>query len=309
MRAAWPRRSCSGSPRPRTATPARVDAAAAVARQRRRADLADEPRAVLLDRLADGRRSPSRSRAPSPVASRRRGGSRARCRLHRRCILLAARCTPAARRGSPCRRRRPARPRAPVQRARALLDRLERRAVRRSPGRRRRSSVSIAPVVALRDRDRDRRRRPAPDRLVERLADDRVERDLRLLAERSAASTSSSICDPVRDAELLGERLRPPARSPGRAARPARGRTRGRAARGSSRAAASSARSRISRASSGRPSSIACSAASSISAIPASVCTGPSWRKSASRRRSSCSAVISRSASRALVVGLVGHAR
>src|SRR6266404_9333053 len=36
-----------------------------------------------------------------------------------------------------------------------------------------------------------------------------------------------------------------------------------------------------------------------MSAIPARDWTGPSWRKSASRRRSSCSAVIKRSASRA----------
>src|SRR4051794_2521238 len=49
------------------------------------------------------------------------------------------------------------------------------------------------------------------------------------------------------------------------------------------------------RASSSLPTSIECSAASSISAIPARFCTGPSWRKSAIRRRSSCSAAIRRS--------------
>ena len=44
-------------------------------------------------------------------------------------------------------------------------------------------------------------------------------------------------------------------------------------------------------ASSRRSRSIESSAASSIRLIPESDCTGPSWRKSASRRRSSCSAV------------------
>ena len=65
----------------------------------------------------------------------------------------------------------------------------------------------------------------------------------------------------------------------------------------------------IPRAASGRPASIACTAASSISAMPASYCTGPSWRKSASRRRSSCSAaMICSTRPLALVVGdLVGH--
>src|SRR5438093_2789125 len=51
----------------------------------------------------------------------------------------------------------------------------------------------------------------------------------------------------------------------------------------------------IARAASAWPSAIECCAASSISAIPESCCTGPSWRKSAMRRRSSCSAAINRS--------------
>ena len=45
-----------------------------------------------------------------------------------------------------------------------------------------------------------------------------------------------------------------------------------------------------------------CDTASSISAIPDIDCTGPSWKKSAMRRRSSCSAVISWSDSRACSV-------
>ena len=57
----------------------------------------------------------------------------------------------------------------------------------------------------------------------------------------------------------------------------------------------SSAIAMIARASSVLPSAIECCAASSIRAIPASCCTGPSWRNSAMRRRSSCSAAISRS--------------
>ena len=52
-------------------------------------------------------------------------------------------------------------------------------------------------------------------------------------------------------------------------------------------------------ASSSRPPSIESITASSIRLIPESDCTGPSWRKSASRRRSSCSAMISWSVSRA----------
>ena len=52
-------------------------------------------------------------------------------------------------------------------------------------------------------------------------------------------------------------------------------------------------------ASSSRPPSSESIAASSIRLIPESDCTGPSWRKSASRRRSSCSAMISWSVSRA----------
>src|SRR5581483_9251015 len=57
----------------------------------------------------------------------------------------------------------------------------------------------------------------------------------------------------------------------------------------------SSALAMMSRASSSLPSVIECWTASSINAIPESCCTGPSWRNRAMRRRSSCSAAISRS--------------
>ena len=139
---------------------------------------------------------------------------------------------------------------------------------------------------------RDPRRRPAPERLVHRLADDLVERDLRVLGERLARPRrrarpgSGATGRPARRAPA------PPARSPGRAARRARAlNERSRSERIVSRCRSSAdsehalglvdrarARSRRSR-------------ASSISAIPDSDCTGPSCRKRASRRRSSCSAV------------------
>src|SRR3954452_3580666 len=61
-------------------------------------------------------------------------------------------------------------------------------------------------VLAGGDRDRDARGRAAPDREVEGLADDLVERDLRLLGQRLAAVDVEVELDPVRDPELLGER-------------------------------------------------------------------------------------------------------
>ena len=133
----------------------------------------------------------------------------ARCRLHRR--RSSGRTTGVG--GQDDADRRPA--------VGALLDReaaVQRRArarsiassARRAPlarcRRRRRSSRSAA--RRLLDRDRDLRRRPAPDRLVERLADDLVER--RPAPSRRAAraaATSTSICTRVLDPELLRERL------------------------------------------------------------------------------------------------------
>src|SRR5438477_514128 len=61
-------------------------------------------------------------------------------------------------------------------------------------------------VVSARERDGDPRRRPAADRLVEQLADDRVERDLRRLAELAGAVELEVDAERVRAADLVRER-------------------------------------------------------------------------------------------------------
>ena len=138
-------------------------------------------------------------------------------------------------------------------------------------------------------------RRPAANRLLEQLPDDRVERHLRRLAELLRLVDLEVDPQPVR-------RARPGRRAPsGPGAKPWSRRTTGSSANDRSRSSRIVARCRSSAvrrtlsASSSLPVWIACIVASSISAMPERFCTGPSCRKSAIRRRSSCSAAIRRS--------------
>src|SRR5437763_16570278 len=59
-----------------------------------------------------------------------------------------------------------------------------------------------APVLGLGHADRDSRRRPAPQRLVNRLADALVEADARVLRQRLARLDVEADLDPVREPDL-----------------------------------------------------------------------------------------------------------
>src|SRR5262245_44116118 len=64
--------------------------------------------------------------------------------------------------------------------------------------------LDVAP--SLDDANRDALRRPTPDRVVQRLADDLEDRDLRVLGERLRSVDVEVDLDAVRHAELLRER-------------------------------------------------------------------------------------------------------
>ena len=301
-RAGSRRRSCSASPPPRTprAEPAqtlsacrRRSAGAASPGQRRRAELGDDERAaVVLELVADGGSSPSL--LAQRVAGRRPdeeqvvgvtvrqtyagvayGGSVTTTRVPPSPASTTRSCRAAAARA----------PRSPRTTAGAAP---ARRRPRRTSRRRRRRRVAIA--------HRDLRRRAAADRLLEQLADDRVERDLRRLAEPvRRPSTSRSI--------RIACASRPARRAPrAPAPKPWSRSTTGSSAKERSRSSRIVARWRSSAVASTLVGVVELAGLDRVrrprrasARCRTRFCTGPSWRKSAIRRRSSCSAAISRS--------------
>ena len=226
----------------------------------------DEPAAAVVELVRrPAAASPSARAACSPSATRRRGAC---CRsFHRHGRTAALRRTTACVTRISVPRLARGHLDLAVELPHALLDRLERAPAALGLG-----VVAdhddAAPSSRAGERDVDARRRAAADRLVDQLADDRVERDLRRLAELVGGvevEVTSIRCSRARD---WSASARAPGRSPGRAARPARARTRGRAARGSSSALARARVPMISCASSSRRSRSSRATPSSISAIP-----------------------------------------
>ena len=219
----------------------RVGAGARVAGERRRADLGHDERAAAVLELVPDRRAARRrsSRSGSPSATRRTADnpcslpfSSAIAAMVARALALA--CVVYA--GSVTRISvpdpRPARPRASPWSCRTRSS-IVSSVRRRRSGSASSATVATTPPSSVRWSETSMRvggpRRTAWS--IE-LADDRVERDPRRLAELGAPSRSTSNGEARAERRRPGRRARAaPARSRGRGARPARARTRGRAAR------------------------------------------------------------------------------